>query len=65
MDLGAHPGGRFAAYMVEWRRKVERVGNLNYPDEAARLGLSGNLLLEVALNPDGTVADIELRRSSG
>ena len=56
---------RFAAYMIEWRRKVERVGNLNYPDEAARLGLSGNLLLEVALNPDGTVADIELRRSSG
>ena len=56
---------RFAAYMVEWRRKVERVGNLNYPDEAARRGLSGNLLLEVALNPDGTVADIELRRSSG
>ena len=56
---------RFAAYMVEWRRKVERVGNLNYPDEAARRGLSGNLLLEVALNPDGTVADIALRRSSG
>ena len=56
---------RFAAYMVEWRRKVERVGNLNYPDRAARLGLSGNLLLEVALNPDGTVADIALRRSSG
>ena len=56
---------RFAAYMVEWRRKVERVGNLNYPDQAARLGLSGNLLLEVALNPDGTVADIALRRSSG
>jgi len=56
---------RFAAYMVEWRRKVERVGNLNYPDRAVRLGLSGNLLLEVALNPDGTIADIELRRSSG
>ena len=56
---------RFAAYMVEWRRKVERVGNLNYPERAARLGLSGNLLLEVALNPDGTVADIALRRSSG
>ena len=56
---------RFAAYMAEWRRKVERVGNLNYPGEAARRGLSGNLLLEVALNPDGTVADIMLRRSSG
>ncbi len=56
---------RFAAYMVEWRRRVEEVGNLNYPDRAARLGLSGNLLLEVALNPDGTIADIKLRRSSG
>ena len=56
---------RFAAYMVEWRRKVERVGNLNYPHEAARRGLSGNLLLEVALNPDGSIADIALRRSSG
>ena len=56
---------RFAAYLVEWRRKVERVGNENYPHEAARLGLSGNLLLEVALNPDGTVADVVLRRSSG
>lgn len=55
----------FAAYMDAWRRKVERVGNLNYPSEAARQGLSGSLLLEVALNPDGTVEDIALRRSSG
>ena len=55
----------FAAYMDAWRRKVERVGNLNYPDEAAREGLSGSLLLEVALNRDGTVEDIALRRSSG
>ena len=56
---------RYAAYMAAWRRRVEQVGNLNYPNEAARLGLSGSLLLEVALNPDGTVAGIELRRSSG
>ena len=55
----------FAAYMDAWRRKVERVGNLNYPDDAARRGLSGRLLLEVALLPDGTVEDIVLRRSSG
>ena len=55
----------FAAYMDAWRRKVERVGNLNYPGDAARQGLSGSLLLEVALNPDGTVEDIALRRSSG
>ena len=56
---------RFAAYMDTWRRQVERVGNLNYPDEAVQRGLSGSLLLEVALNPDGTVEDIVLRRSSG
>ena len=55
----------FAAYMDAWRRKVERVGNLNYPFEAARRGLSGSLLLEVALNPDGTVEAVALRRSSG
>ena len=54
-----------AAYMDAWRRKVERVGNLNYPFEAVRRGLSGSLLLEVALNPDGTVEAVALRRSSG
>ena len=56
---------RFAAYMDEWRRKVERVGNLNFPGEAARRGISGDLLLDVALLPDGTVESITLRRSSG
>ena len=54
-----------AAYMDAWRRKVEHIGNLSYPAEAARRGLSGNLLLEVAINRDGTVEDITLRRSSG
>jgi protein TonB len=56
---------KYAAYMDAWRAKVERVGNLNYPDEARRQKLSGSLLLDVALNPDGTVNDIQLRRSSG
>lgn len=56
---------RFAAYMHAWRSRVERIGNLHYPDEAARRGLSGNLLLDVALNPDGTIESIALRRSSG
>ena len=55
----------FAAYMDAWRRRVERVGNLNYPEEAERRALSGDLLLEVALNPDGTVAEVALRRTSG
>lgn len=56
---------RFAAYMEAWRAKVERVGNLNYPDEARRKNLSGALLLDVGLNPDGSVREINVRRSSG
>jgi protein TonB len=55
----------YAAYMEAWRQKVERIGNLNYPDEARRQRLSGNLLLDVALNPDGTINEVILRRSSG
>ena len=55
----------YAAYMEAWREKVEHIGNLNYPQEARRLGLSGSLSLDVALNADGTVADVLLRRSSG
>lgn len=56
---------KYASYLEAWRAKVERIGNLNYPDEARRRALSGNLLLEVALNADGTVNEINLRRSSG
>ena len=56
---------RFAAYMDAWRRKVEEIGNLNYPEEAERRGLTGDLLLDVAIRPDGTVEEIALRRSSG
>ena len=56
---------RYAAYMEAWRSKVERVGNLNYPDEARKRSLSGSLILDVALNPDGSVNDVIIRKSSG
>jgi protein TonB len=56
---------KYANYMNEWVQKVERVGNLNYPDVARREGLSGKLLLDVALNPDGTVRNISVLRPSG
>jgi protein TonB len=55
----------YANYMSEWVRKVERVGNLNYPDAARRDGITGKLLLDVALNPDGTVRNISVLRPSG
>lgn len=56
---------RDAAYLDAWRAKVERIGNLNYPDEAKRRNLSGRLLLDVAINADGTLHGVELLRSSG
>ncbi len=56
---------RYAAYMEAWRAKVERIGNLNYPEEARERNLSGSLLLDVALTPDGAVQSITVRRSSG
>jgi len=56
---------RDAAYLDAWRMKIERIGNLNYPEEAKRQNLSGNLILDVALNADGEVNSITLRRSSG
>ncbi|MGE0383955.1 MAG: energy transducer TonB [Gammaproteobacteria bacterium] len=56
---------RYAAYMESWRAKVERIGNLNYPDEARRNKLTGSLILEVVLDQDGKVKDMIVRRSSG
>lgn len=56
---------KYAAYMEAWRAKVERVGNLNYPEEARRRKISGRLVLDVALNPDGKINQITIRRSSG
>ncbi len=56
---------KYASYMEAWRTKVERIGNLNYPEEARKRGLTGSLILDVALKPDGSVDEITIRRSSG
>jgi len=53
-----------AAYLSYWSQKVEEIGNLNYPDEARRKNLSGNLILEVSLRPDGSLIGIKILRSS-
>jgi protein TonB len=55
----------YATYMEAWRRKVERIGNLNYPSEARELGLFGNLILHVAVRSDGSLEGIRVVRSSG
>jgi protein TonB len=55
----------YAAYMQAWVAKVERVGNLNYPEEIRRLKLTGDLVMTVGLNRDGSVESIDIQRSSG
>lgn len=56
-----------AAYMKAWEMKVERIGNMNYPQEARAKGLNGSLMLSVDINPDGSVpaGGIVISRSSG
>ena len=55
----------YAAYMRAWVAKVERVGNLNYPREAQRLGLTGRLILTVSIGRNGEVKGVLVNRSSG
>ncbi len=55
---------RFAQYVEDWRQKVERIGNLNYP-AAARGKLYGNLVLTAVIRADGSLDRVEINRSSG
>lgn len=54
-----------AYYLNSWRRKIESIGNLNYPQEASRRNIYGNLRLMVAIRPDGSLKEVELLESSG
>lgn len=56
---------RFARYAEDWRLKVERIGNLNYPEAAKREQLYGSLQLTVGIRSDGSLESVEINRSSG
>jgi len=56
---------RFAQYIEDWRVKVERIGNLNYPEQARRDQIYGKLQLSVSIKADGSVENIEVSRTSG
>jgi protein TonB len=55
----------FARYVEDWVAKVERVGNVNYPDAARRQGIYGSLKLTVSIYADGRIEAVEIDRSSG
>ncbi|MBD5770469.1 energy transducer TonB [Marinomonas colpomeniae] len=54
-----------AQYLDDWRRRIERIGNIHYPEEAKRNSLYGELRLAVIILPNGYVDDIEILHSSG
>ncbi|WP_447594796.1 energy transducer TonB [Aquipseudomonas campi] len=54
-----------AWYKDEWRKKVERIGNLNYPEEARRQRIYGSLRLLVSINRDGSLYEVLVLESSG
>lgn len=54
-----------AVYLDAWKRRVEQVGTLHFPNEARRRDLSGNPVIEVALAANGNLMNVQVRRSSG
>ncbi len=54
-----------AVYLDAWRRKIEHVGTMNFPDVARRQKLSGTPVIEVTIGSDGKLLDAFVRHSSG
>ncbi len=55
----------FARYVEDWVTKVERIGNVNYPEAARRQGIYGSLRLTVSIYSDGRIESVDIDRSSG
>jgi protein TonB len=56
---------RYAQYVEDWRGKVERIGNMNYPQQARDQKIYGKLTLTVSIRADGSLESVEINRSSG
>ena len=54
----------WAQYLRGWVDRVERVGNLNYPDEARRRRIGGLVVISVAVRRDGSVENTRIVQSS-
>ncbi len=54
-----------ASYLASWVQKIERTGNLNYPQEARFKNLDGRLRMTVRINAEGEMLDMEITSSSG
>ena len=55
---------RFAMYVESWRQKVERIGNVNYPEAAKSQKLYGKLQMTVSIKADGSIENIVIDKPS-
>lgn len=55
----------YANYLRAWVDRAERVGNLNYPDEARRRRLGGRVVISVGVRRDGSIESSRVLVSSG
>lgn len=56
---------RLAPYLDAWRRKIEKLGTLNFPKTARGGAAPGNPVLEVSIRADGSLGNAIIKRSSG
>jgi protein TonB len=56
---------RDAAYLNDWTRKIEMVGNQNFPREAVSQRITGSLRLQSIIKWDGSLIKAEILESSG
>ncbi len=56
---------RIAAYLDAWKRKVERVGTMNFPGDAVRSAQSASPTLEVTVDSDGRLLRVAVTSTSG
>jgi protein TonB len=54
-----------AAYLLDWRQRLEAVGNKYYPEASVRYGIYGDLRLLVIIRQDGSLENIRVLSSSG
>lgn len=65
ISSGARMSSEEALYLKQWEERVERIGNLNYPEEARRQNLGGRLRLLVVINTNGDILEAQLLTGSG
>lgn len=56
---------RFARYVEDWRQKIERIGELNYPQAAREQRIYGSLVATVSIRANGSLEKVQIDRSSG